>query len=226
MHNTLFIGNPRYSSWSLRGWLAFDRFDIPVALHPIDFSRSESVAAQLAEHLPEAVARTVPTWVTPEGVVVSESLAIGEELASRYPEAGHWPADPAARAVARTLAAEMASGFAALREACPMNILTRYAQSPVSAAVRADLDRLEALWAWARRSTGSTGPWLCGAYSLADVAFAPVAARIATYALPVSDVAAAYVAAHLSDPSFLKWQEMARAEGITLDWYKRDYPLV
>lgn len=225
MHNTLFIGNPRYSSWSLRGWLAFDHFGIPVALERIDFARPESVAAQLAAHLPDAVARTVPTWVTPEGAVVSESLAIGEELASRFPEAAHWPSDPAARAVARTLAAEMASGFAALREACPMNILTRYAQSPVSDAVRADLARLEALWAWARRRTGSTGPWLCGAYSLADVAFAPVAARIATYALPVSEAAASYVAAHLEDSSFLKWKDMAHAEGITLDWYRRDYPL-
>jgi glutathione S-transferase len=90
--------------------------------------------------------------------------------------------------------------------------------------VLADLDRLQVLWAWARRETGATGPWLCGDYSAADAFFAPVAGRIAGYNLPVGAEAAAYVAAHLAHPSFRRWRAMGLVDGADQDYYYRDYP--
>ena len=219
MEQTLLIGDYAYSSWSLRGWLLFDRFDLPVTTRMIPF-HARDVADQLAAHAP---ARTVPTWITPEGIAVSDSLAIAEELATRHPDAGLWPADPGLRALARTLAAEMHSGFATLRGDCPMNLRVAYAETPVSDALRADLDRLETIWSHALDRSG--GPWLCGDYSVADVFYAPVAARIAGYALPVSDRARAYVDAHLADPSFRRWRAMGLVHGEDLPWYARDYPV-
>ena len=219
----LAIGDRAYSSWSLRGWLAFDAFGIAVRTHRARLY-SDELPRLLLSYPP---ARTVPTARMPEGTVVTESLAIAEELASRHPEAGLWPADPAARAVARTLAAEMHAGFQALRSHCPMNLRVSYTDCAPPPEVIADLARLEAIWAWAWDGTGGRrgdGPWLCGAYSLADVFFAPAATRIATYNLPVSDRAAAYVAAHLAHPSFRRWRAMGLVDGADQDFYRRDYP--
>lgn len=213
----LIIGDRAYSSWSLRGWLLFVRFGIPVRTRVVDFDAGD-VAAQLADVRP---ARTVPTWLTPEGVAVSDSLAIAEELATRHPETGLWPADPAARATARTLAAEMHAGFGALRGSCPMNLRTAYASFTPDADTRADLHRIEEIWSRALDRFG--GPWLCGAYSAADAFHAPVAARIAGYGLPVGPQAAAYVAAHLADPDFRRWRAMGFARGPTLARYARDF---
>jgi glutathione S-transferase len=185
----------------------------------VDFANGP-VAGQMTAVPP---ARTVPTLITPEGSVVWDSLAIAEELASRHPEAGIWPDEPAARATARCLAAEMHSGFAALRSACPMNLRVAYADYAPPAEVLADLDRIETLWAFARAQHGAGGPWLCGAYSAADAFFAPVAMRIAGYGLPVSASAQAYVAAHLSDPALRRWRAMGQARGTDLPQYARDH---
>lgn len=217
MTHTLLIGDYAYSSWSLRAWLLFDRFGIPVRSTMIDFDAGD-VAGQIAQHAP---ARTVPTLLLPEGVAVSDSLAIAEELATRHPEAGIWPTDPAARATARTLAAEMHAGFAALRGACPMNLRAAYLGFQPDAAVLGDLRRIEEIWAHAFDRFG--GPWLCGDYSAADAFFAPVAARIAGYGLPVGDRAAGYVAAHLADPAFRRWRAMGLVRGATLARYARDH---
>lgn len=214
----LILGDRAYSSWSLRAWLIVERFGLPVRTRFVDFSADASVAEQLADHAP---ARTVPTLVTPEGVAVAESLAIAEELATRHPEAGLWPSDPALRALARTLAAEMHAGFFALREHCPMNLRAAYRDVPVPAEVSADLDRLQAIWSHALARSG--GPWLAGGYSVADAFFAPVATRIATYGLPVDDAAADYVARHLADPAFRRWRALSLVEGPDLPWYARDH---
>lgn len=216
----LIIGDVSYSSWSLRGWLVLERFGIPHRARQVDFHAAK-VAAQLGDVAP---ARTVPALVTPEGAVVWDSLAIAEEIATRHPEAGHWPADPALRATARSLAAEMHSGFAALRTDCPMNLRRAYAGVPVTEAVRADLARIEAIWGHALDRSG--GPWLCGDYSVADAFFAPVAARIAGYGLPAGDAAAVYVARHLADPAFRRWRAMGLVIGADLPWYARDFPQV
>ena len=215
----LVIGDRAYSSWSLRGWLLFDAFGIPVKTH---------IARLYTDELPNLLkdffpAKTAPTMRTPDGVVVPETIAVAEELASRHPQAGIWPANPTPRAVARVLAAEMHAGFAALRGHCPMNLRVSYEGCAPTDAVLADLKRLELLWNWAREQTGSQSPWLCGAYCAADAFYAPVAARIATYNLPVSPTAQAYVNAHLSHQSFRRWRAMAMIDGADQDYYRRDY---
>ena len=220
MSYDLYIGEERYSSWSLRGWLLFHRFGIPFRMVRVDFLNAK-VADQLGDISP---ARTVPAMRTPEGAVVWDSLAIAEELATRHPEAGIWPADPLARATARSLAAEMHAGFAALRNECSMNIGHAYEAVAPSEAVQADLDRLARIWAHARTVCGGAGPWLCGPYSAADVFFAPVATRIAAYGLPVPPEARAYVAAHLADGAFRRWRARSVARGVVLPWYEVDRP--
>ncbi|MCC5974657.1 MAG: glutathione S-transferase [Rubellimicrobium sp.] len=220
MSGTLIIGNRTHSSWSLRGWLMFARFGLTVQTRLIDFDAGP-VDAALADVAP---ARTVPCWITPEGVAVSDSLAIAEELASRHPDAGHWPADPAARALARTLACEMHSGFGPLRDACPMNLQTAYRSVPVSAEVLADLDRIATIWTHALQRSG--GPWLCGAYSAADAFYAPVMTRILGYDLPFPDALRPYLAAHLADPAFREWRGLALAGESVLPRYARPFDLV
>lgn len=215
----LAIGDRAYSSWSLRGWLLFDAFGLPVRTRAARLY-SDDLPRLLSEFAP---ARTVPVMRTPDGAVVMESLAIAEELASRHPEAGLWPSEPRARAVARSLAAEMHAGFQNLRGQCPMNLRVSYAEWPMTSGLAADLERLETLWAWAREASGE-GPWLCGTYSAADAFFAPVATRITTYNLPVSDGARAYVAAHLAHPSFRRWRAMALVDGADQEFYWRDQP--
>jgi glutathione S-transferase len=217
----LALGDRAYSSWSLRGWLLFEKFNIPVQTR---FARlySEDFGAMLQEFAP---ARLVPTVKTPEGEIIMESLTIAEELASRHPDAGLWPSNPAHRAIARGLTAEMHAGFAALRDACPMNMRVSYSESQPSAEVEKDLRRLESIWETARETTQSSTPWLCGDYSAADAFYAPVAARIAGYGLSVSESAQAYVDAHLNEPAFRRWRAMGMVDGADQPFYKRDYPL-
>ncbi len=217
----LAIGDRAYSSWSLRGWLLFDAFGIPVKTH-IARLYTDELAILLKGFFP---GRTAPTMRTPDGTVVPETLAIAEELASREPHAGIWPTDPKARSIARVLAAEMHAGFGALRSHCPMNLRVSYTDCAPTDAVLADLDRLQTVWAWARRETGASGPWLCGGYSAADAFFAPVAGRIAGYNLPVAPDAAAYVAAHLAHSSFRRWRAMGLVDGADQAFYRRDFPV-
>lgn len=224
----LLIADRSYSSWSLRGWLSLAAFELPVSLTETRMYLP-GFRTDLAAFAPEltgaAAPRTVPILRLPEGGLLTDSLAIAETLAERHPEAGLWPADPVARALARSLVAEMHSGFSALREACPMNLRVAYSDVPVSDAVRADLDRLEALWESCSGLSRGGAPWLFGAYSLADVFFAPVAMRIAGYGLGVGTDAQAYVAAHLAHPLLRDWRAkgLAQPEQPT---YRRDYSTV
>ncbi|GHG88499.1 glutathione S-transferase [Pseudodonghicola xiamenensis] len=211
----LYIADRSFSSWSLRGWLMLEKFGLPCRLHMVGLY-SGTMAQDLADIAP---ARLVPVLRTPEGTVVGESLAIAETLAERHPDAGLWPADPAQRATARWLAAEMATGFAALRGACPMQLLRVYRGFEPSKAVRSDLARLETLWAHARTLSATTEGWLFGDYSLADVFYTPVAARIIGYDLPVSDAARSYALALLGDPSVRVW----RAEGLKVSYDPEPY---
>lgn len=216
----LYIGDRTYSSWSLRGWLMLERFGLPHRVHMVGLY-SGTMAQDLA---PLAPARLVPVMRMPGDIVVGDTLAMAETLAERHPDAGLWPADPAARALARWMAAEMHSGFAALRGECPMQLLGRYEGFEVSEPVRADLDRVEYLWSLARDRHGAGGDWLFGAYSLADVFFAPVAARIAGFGLPVGGAARDYVAHVLADPTFRRWRAMALTERHDPEPYARDLP--
>ena len=216
----LFIGDRSFSSWSLRGWLMLEKFGLPHRIHMVGLY-SGTMAADLSGLAP---ARFVPVLRDEAGIVIGDSLAMAETLAERHPEAGLWPKDPAARALARWLVAEMHSGFTALRGDCPMQLLHQWQGFEPSELVRADLDRIDRLWSLARARHGSGGPWLFGDYSLADVFYAPVAARIAGYDLPVSDLARDYVKTALADAAFRHW----RAEGLKVRYdpmpYARDLP--
>ena len=211
----LLIGDPSYSSWSLRGWLAFSAFGIPTNSTITRFYEP-GFHQDLA---PFAPAKTVPVVRAADQSLWTDSLTIIEELASRHPEAGLLPADPVKRALARSLMAEMHSSFSALRTECPMNTRLAYEDVPISDALAADLARIDALWAV---TEDSAGPWLCGDYSAADAFYAPVAARIAGYSLPVSETSKKYVEAHLTHLPFRQF----RALGLTFpaqETYNRDY---
>ncbi|MBT0955903.1 glutathione S-transferase N-terminal domain-containing protein [Alphaproteobacteria bacterium KMM 3653] len=220
MTYTLYIGDRSYSSWSLRGWLLFEKFDLACKLEHVDFAAA-SVAEQIKTIAP---ATTVPALLCDDGSILGDSLAMAEELASRHPDRPFWPAAPRERAAARYLTSQMHCAFGDLRGECPMNLRTAYAEMPAHEGVQSDLRRLEALWDHAFALGSAGGPWLFGDYSIADAFFAPVAARIAGYGLQVGAAAQAYVAAHLADPAFRRWRAMGLAKGETLPWYKKDFP--
>jgi glutathione S-transferase len=221
----LYIGNRTYSSWSLRGWLSFVKFGLPVNTHLVGLY-SGTMATDLTDLAP---ARYVPVMRCPDGTVVGDTLAMAETLAEQNPDAGLWPADPAARALARWLVAEMHSGFTALRGACPMNLAFTWDGFEPDQAVLDDLARIQDLWQLARNRHGQSGPWLFGYYSIADVFYAPVAARIAGYDQPVSADAQTYVNTHLTDLDFRQWRALGSTEKLDKDPYdlglsKRSWP--
>ena len=216
----LYIGDRMFSSWSLRGWLMFEKFGIPCRTRMIGLY-SGTMAQDMAALAP---ARLVPSVRTPDGTVISESLAIAETLAERHPDAGHWPTDPAARATARWLCAEMTAGFGALRDACPMQLQYCHRGFEPCDAVLGDLARIETLWEHARTVSDSTTAYLFGDYSLADVFYTPVAARIVGYGLPVRAAAQDYCAALLSDPAVRDWRREAHKITYDPDPYALDLP--
>jgi glutathione S-transferase len=202
----LYIGDRMYSSWSLRGWLMLEKFAIPHNIHLVGLYAG--TMAQDMAHL--APARLVPALETDQGLVIGESLAMGETLAEHFPTAGLWPRAADQRATARWLVSEMVAGFAALRGDCPMQLSHVWKGFTPSKAVLADLARIEALFAHARKISGAPDGYLFGSYSLAEVFYTPVAARIIGYDLPVSAATRAYCELLLSDPAVLKWQSLAR----------------
>jgi glutathione S-transferase len=213
----LYIGDRTFSSWSLRGWLMLEKFNLPYRTHLVGLY-SGTMAADLA---PLAPATLVPALRMPDGTVVGETMAMAETLAERHPDAGLWPDDAKARATARWLSAAMASGFSALRSACPMQLEHVAVGFAPTDAVKADLARIETLWSHARSMATGDGPWLFGRYSLADAFYAPVAARIVGYDLPVSAIARDYCDATISDPAFKAW----RTEGLKTTYDPFPYPI-
>lgn len=192
---------------------------------------AKGVASQLQEALPldgkvPPIAKTVPTLLChEEGSIISESVAMAEELHTRHPDAGLFPSDPKARAACRTLVSEMATGFSALRSECPMNFRYRYADSRPSPEVLKDIDRLEKIWEYARDTAAvGDGPWLLGQdYTVADAFFAPIVVRIAGYSLPLNtSFAKQYTETHFADPVFRRWRTLAMTfEGS--DRYSKPY---
>jgi len=200
---TLHIGNKNYSSWSLRPWVLMNVLDIPFTekLHvfgPNFTGRTEG----------KSPSGKVPC-LHHDGRVVWDSLAIAEYLADRH--GGVWPTDAGARAWARSAAAEMHSGFAALRNACSMNCGIRVRLNEFPEALRADVERIGELWAEGLARFG--GPFLAGAsFGAVDAFFCPVAFRVQSYALEVPPAAAAYSERLLSLPAMRKWYAQALAE--------------
>ncbi len=228
----LIIGNKNYSSWSMRPWVLMRQLGLPFAETKLRFDFKAGSAYR------QAVARYGGSGLVPilvdtaqagapggnvdvGGLVVWDSLAIAEYLHEQFPQAGVWPADCSVRAQARCLAAEMHSGFGALRQHCPMNIEAALpeigarvmAEQP---AVRADLARIEAAWAGALQAHG--GPFLFGAFSAADAMFAPVCMRLRTYALPLAPISQAYVQRIAATPAVAAWMADALAEQDFLDF--------
>ena len=204
---TITIGNKNYSSWSLRGWLALKQtgaaFDEVVV--PLDRpdTKERLLAAGPSARVPVLRHGALTVW---------DSLAIGEYLAERFPQAGLWPADAEARAVARAVTAEMHAGFAALRDHMPMDLRGRYPGLGRGPGVAEDIARVLAIWEDCRARFGRGGDYLFGGFSLADAAYAPVVTRFVTYEVPLEGPAAAYRDAVLAWPALEAWTEAARAE--------------
>ena len=204
---TLVVGNKNYSSWSLRGWLAARLAGIEFEEQLVRLSEPGS-HAELLSHSPAA---KVP--ILKHGPrVVWDSLAIIGYLAEQRPEAGLWPADPDARALARSIAAEMHAGFAALRRHMPMNLRKRLPGRGQGPGVAADIARIDQIWQDCRRRFGVGGPFLFGEPSAADAMYAPVATRFRTYGVALEPLARAYADAVLAWPAFLEWQAAALEE--------------
>ena len=220
---TIFIGNKAYSSWSLRAWLALEHV-----------SRSGALAAPYKEViLPLAPpgTRTVAARAhSPSGkvpalqdgdLVVWDSLAICEYLADAFPSAKLWPDDRAVRAIARSVSAEMHSGFPALRSHMTMNVRRDPIVLPLTPEASDDVARVQALWADCRTRFGKGGPFLFGRFSVADAMFAPVATRFHTYGVPLDDGSRAYVDAVYAMPEMQKWIAGAKQETWTIDVYEK-----
>lgn len=203
----LVIGDKRYSSWSLRAALTMELSgasysEILIALNKPD------TAEQIRQHSPTG---KVPLLKTDQGPVW-DSLAIAEYLAELYPEASLWPRDGYARAVARSVCAEMHSAFVGLRTHLPMDMQRNQALDFIPADALADIARVCALWAECRAVSADAGPFLFGQASIADAFFAPVASRLRSYQIELPSVAAAYVDTIFSWPAFQRWYQAAQEE--------------
>lgn len=203
----LVIGNKNYSSWSLRPWLLLRQMGLEFEEILIPLFREDS-RAKILEH---SAAGKVP--VLKEGErVVWDSLAIAEYLAEKYPRMNLWPEDPAARAMARSVSAEMHSGFASLRNECPMNIHRKPTPLELSAPTQADIARIQEIWREARSKYSKLGPFLFGHFSIADAMYAPVVFRFTRYAIEMDDVSRAYAETILGLPAVQEWTQAAMAE--------------
>ncbi len=201
----LYIGNKNYSSWSLRSWLLMHALGIPFVEHQLSLFSNEfkKVVGQFSP-----VGR-VPVLVD-EDLVIWDTLAITEYLAERFPALGVWPTDFRARARARSICAEMHSGFSALRSQMPMNLEASLPGRGWNTAVQADIDRIVQMWSELLTTQG--GPFLFGKFSAADAFFAPVVTRLQTYAVALPVDCAHYCQAVRKLPSMEQWTEQALAE--------------
>lgn len=204
----LVVGSKNYSSWSLRPWLALKASGIPFEDVVIDLG-DENRREAILKHSPSA---RVPALKTDRGETIWDSLAIIEEMATRHPEAKLWPQDSTARAHARSISAEMHSGFQNLRNHLDMNLHRPVKPRAAKPEVDADIARIIAIWSEARERFGEGGPFLYGAFSGADAMYAPVVWRLHTYAIAVPDNVRAYMDAVIKLPAMQEWYEAARHE--------------
>ncbi len=216
----LYIGNKNYSSWSMRPWVLLKQAGIPFEEVMVRFD-AFSADSQFKQRLgPLSPAGRVPVLVDGD-LVVWDTLAIAEYLAEQYPQHRLWPEATAARARARSICAEMHSGFQALRGACMMNIEASLPDIGALAwrdkpALRADVARIVEMWSELLAEHG--GPMLFGAFSVADAYFAPVCMRLKTYALPVPGAISAYVERVGALPGVRAWTDGALAENDFIDF--------
>jgi glutathione S-transferase len=213
----LVIGNKNYSSWSMRPWLAlrangipFEEIFIPLYTdNPADKDRILSFTRS----------GKVPCLIDGE-VAVWDSLSIIEYVAERFPETKLWPEDRAARAHARSISAEMHSGFLPLRNECGMNLHRPIGNVQLSADARANIARIDQIWSECRGRHSKSGPFLFGAFGAADAMYAPVVHRFRTYAVDVGPVAKAYMATMMALPAFAEWTKAGVAETLVIEKFE------
>ena len=212
---TLYLGNKNYSSWSLRAWLAlkhttvaFDEVVIPL-YQPA--SRETILKYSPSGRVPVLKHGDATIW---------ESLAICEYLAEAFPTFGLWPKDHAARALARSVSAEMHAGFAALREHLPMNVRSSFPDRGVTPEVQADINRVMSIWRGCRDRFGKGGDFLFGTFTIADAMYAPVATRFRTYRIELEREAEAYCDAIMALPAMQEWAAAARNEPMIIERYE------
>jgi glutathione S-transferase len=211
----LIIANKAYSSWSLRPWILLAHFKIPFedVVIPLD---QPDTRANILKYAPNGKCPSLHDG----RIAVWESLAIIDYVAEAFPEKAIWPRGKAARAHARSLAAEMHAGFAALRQACPTNFRRKPKAIAVGDDTRADVARIEAAWAGARETFGGAGPFLFGRFSAADAMFAPVVNRFHAYDIPVAQATRAYMEAIMALPAWKAWIAGAEAEPWRIERYE------
>jgi glutathione S-transferase len=202
----LVIADKNYSSWSMRPWVLMKHFGIEFEEILIRLAQDDT-AARISQFSPSG---RVPALIIEQDRVVWDSLAIAEALAERYPQHALWPRDAAARAHARSVSAEMHSGFGALRNAMPMNIRAHLPGQGATPEALADVARIDALWSECLAQYG--GPFLFGEFTIADAMFAPVAMRFNTYVPALSAAAGSYVARLADLPAVRQWIADARAD--------------
>ena len=214
----LIFANRNYSSWSLRAWLVLKHFSIPF---------DEELVLLSGEGWKENIRKKSPSGKVPvliDGdLAIPETTAIIEYLNDKYPAKGIWPSNRIERALARSAAAEMHGGFVALRNAAPMNLRSSHPGKVDADLVADDLKRIERLWGDLISRSG--GPYLFGTFTAADAMFAPVATRIRTYDLPVTDLAQEYVEAIYALPAFQEWLAEALKETWVVEQDEIDFIL-
>jgi glutathione S-transferase len=216
----LIIGNRAYSSWSMRGWLACKQSTEPFEELVVPMFDADWDKRREGDEFAPSLGKVPILW---DGeIVVWDSLAIVEFLADRYGADLYWPEDEIARAMARSMSAEMHSGFSNLRRELPMNVRKSFAPRELSEPVREEIDRIMQLWAQARARFGGTGEFLFGDWCAADIMYAPVVTRFITYGVPVPNFAAVYMKAVLSHPHVNEWIDKAQDEPWVIEQYEVD----
>jgi glutathione S-transferase len=214
---TLVIGNKNYSSWSMRPWLAMRASNI--AFDEVFIPLYTDNKADKQRILSFTHSGKVPALIDGD-VTIWDSLSIIEYVAERFPEAKLWPADRAQRAHARSISAEMHSGFVPLRNECGMNLHRPVCAIALSADARANVARIEEIWIECRERYGKLGPFLFGAFGAADAMFAPVVHRFRTYAIAVAPQAQAYMDAMMALPAFQEWTRDGLAETLLIERFE------
>lgn len=211
----LVMANKAYSSWSVRPWLLLAQFGIPFeeVVIPLDLptTRKAILKHSPSARLPALVDGAVSVW---------DSLAIIEYVAEKFPAKQIWPKTRAARAHARSMSAEMHSGFMALRRACPMNLRRPVRKIELADDALADAKRIDEAWTHARKTYGKGGPFLFGKFSAADAMYAPVVNRLHTYDVKVSKTSRAYMDAVMALPAWQALVKDAEAETWRIDKYE------
>jgi glutathione S-transferase len=208
---TLVIGNKNYSSWSLRPWLAMRQFGLDFDEVRIALYTPES-PAKIRQYSPSG---KVPVLLE-NTVTVWDSLAICEYLTEQFPAIHWWPEDRTARAIARSISAEMHSGFQNLRQNMPMNCRARLPGKGMASGVQEDIDRITAIWRECRQNFSADGDLLFGEFTIADAMYAPVVMRFITYDVQLDSVSRNYVEAILALPAMQEWIKAADTEPETI----------